>query len=511
MRYGIIKFMPRNAFWRNILRLLIVASSFGLPQAVHAQVVISEFVYDAPGSDTGAEWVELFNAGSSPIDLTKWKINDGSNHVLNVPPKNGGIGSITINSGAYIVLAADATFFEGQYPDIANVIDTTLSLPNTSGTVSLIDDNGVTVDSFSYTKDEGASGDGNSLQRTSASETAFTVSAPTPGSGSLTALAPDNADSGTDNSNTGTTSTPETSQQTQTMTSAPTNSYVPPPVPLLFADAGNDRTVIVGADTVFDARAYDRDQDKVVSPVRFLWNFGDGATAEGESVLHHFSYPGRYAVFLDIAQNKEAVSDRIIVTAEPAKLAFRALPDGSIVIENDAGRDLDLSDWIVRQYAQLFMLPAHSVVLAGQSMHIPQQTLGFWANASSELAYPNGVSVLKAGESSSESTPPTVASPAQTSAISSVSSEPIYKTAAASVPSASPEISVPDPDPSPAESSPINEPAISSQGAATGLIGASSRLWWLAALILTLAAGGSLIAAQHVGKREWDIVEEKPE
>lgn len=302
-----------------------------------------------------------------------------------------------------------------------------------------------------------------------------------------------------------------TTEDTQMKASAPTNSYVSPPAPSIFADAGSDRTVIVGADTVFDARAYDRDQNNVVSPVRFLWNFGDGATAEGESVLHHFSYPGRYAVFLDVAQNKEAVSDRIIVTAEPAKLAFRALPDGSVVIENDAGRDLDLSDWIVRQYAQLFMLPAHSVVLAGQSMHIPQQTLGFWANASSELAYPNGVSVLKAGESSSESAPPTVASSAQTSAIASISSEPIYKTAAASVPPASPEISVPDPDPSPAESSPTDEPEISSQGAASGLIGASSRLWWLAALILTLAAGGALIAAQHVGKREWDIVEEKPE
>src|SRR3989344_3306745 len=136
---------------------------------------------------------------------------------------------------------------------------------------------------------------------------------------------------------TDTSTTTSTSQTTQ----APTSSYVPPPEPTIFADAGSDRTVIVGADVEFDGRAYNRNKESV-DHVRFLWNFGDGATAEGPSVLHHFEYPGQYAVMLYIAEDRTSVSDKIIVTAEPARLAFSAISDGSVSIQNLAGRDLDL-------------------------------------------------------------------------------------------------------------------------------------------------------------------------
>src|SRR5438105_3103548 len=56
-----------------------------LPTATFAQVVISEIMYDAPGSDSHAEWIELQNTGDSAVDISKWKLNDGSNHVFNQP------------------------------------------------------------------------------------------------------------------------------------------------------------------------------------------------------------------------------------------------------------------------------------------------------------------------------------------------------------------------------------------------------------------------------------------
>src|SRR3989344_9049777 len=212
-----------------------------------------------------------------------------------------------------------------------------------------------------------------------------------------------------------------TSTETTTVTStansspppAPVSSYVPPPVPQLFADAGGDRTVIVGADTQFNGRAYNRQKENV-EHVRFLWNFGDGSTADGPTVVHHYESPGRYAAMLTIAENLDAVSDRIIVTAEPAKLAFDVPSDGSVAIKNYAGRDLDLSGWIVRSSGQMFTLPEHSVILNGETMRIPQKTLKFWSGAQTELDYPNGVIVLHANESSgaSVSTPVPVPSPA---------------------------------------------------------------------------------------------------
>ncbi len=137
-------------------------------------------MYDHPGSDTGEEWVELFNAGAVPIDLTKWKINDGSNHVLNVPPKNGGVGSIVIASGEYLVLASNAIQFETEHPSVTNVIDTTLSLPNAQGVISLVDASSTIKDTASYNSSLGGAGDGNSLNRTSAGAT-FIPHTPSPG------------------------------------------------------------------------------------------------------------------------------------------------------------------------------------------------------------------------------------------------------------------------------------------------------------------------------------------
>ncbi len=147
------------------------------------------------------------------------------------------------------------------------------------------------------------------------------------------------------------------------------------PGPSLYADAGGDRSVIVGADVEFDASAYDKSQNVLdPSSVRFMWNFGDGSSAEGAAVLHHYEYPGRYAVVLEIANNKNAAGDQITITAQPAALSFSQLQDGGVDIQDLAGRDLDLSGWIVREdagsFASQFLLPSDSKILSGSAIEI---------------------------------------------------------------------------------------------------------------------------------------------
>ena len=310
-----------------------------------------------------------------------------------------------------------------------------------------------------------------------------------------------------DSSSSNSTSTGQTQTQTETTSApAPTSSYVAPPVPDLYADAGPDRTVIVGADTTFNARAYDKDKNMVVS-ARFMWNFGDGATAEGESVLHHYEYPGRYALVLNIAQDKFAAMDEAVITAEPAKLSFSAMQDGGVEIDNLAGRDLDLSGWLVRVgpglLPALFTLPPQSVILSGSSMHITKTTLGFTASSEAELQYPNGVEALQAGQTSPDAP---VSAPAKTAA-------PVT----APAPRSSSTNTVPDnsanvpPDDAPLSADDATAaPTSSAQAAAAGTAAPSgSKMWWIAAGGLAAAAGGSLVAARRFGKKEWDIIEEK--
>ncbi|HXK38618.1 MAG TPA: PKD domain-containing protein [Candidatus Paceibacterota bacterium] len=307
--------------------------------------------------------------------------------------------------------------------------------------------------------------------------------------------------------------TTTTTTTTSTNTPAPTSSYVAPPEPQIFADAGDNRTVIVAADTEFLGRAYNRKKETISSRIRFLWNFGDGRTAEGESVLHHFEYPGRYAVVLNIAENRDAASDRIIVTAEPAKLALTAFSDGSIMIGNSAGHDLDLSRWIVRSFGRSFVLPQGSIILAGESLRMGEKILGFRSSPETELDYPNGALALRAGTASADAD-------SGKSDMSAAAPLPANSPATPDTPAA------PPPVPSDAEEeqggvystetvgaadSIEDTPASSSQAAAGAAVSDSggAYLWWLGAIGLAVVGGGAMVAARHVRRREWDIVEEK--
>lgn len=308
------------------------------------------------------------------------------------------------------------------------------------------------------------------------------------------------AQSGTQ-TQTETQTTATTSVQAQTVSPAPAtpvSSYVPPPDPAVFADAGADRTVIVGADAEFRGRAYNKAKE-TLSAVRLNWNFGDGTTKEGATVLHHYDYPGSYAVVLTVSQHMESVSDRIIVKAEPAKLGFFVESDGSVVIENKAGRDLDLSRWAVSAFNRDFVLPADSVILTGASMRISPQTLGFFAGLESTLEYPNGTLALSANQASRAQTPPPAAVPLTSTAASAPAQKPTSgeQQEAVSV----------EQETESEQSSPI-ELNIAEAAAASGGVSQKSY-WWLGALALAGITGAAAVAFRRLKAKEWDIVEDK--
>jgi hypothetical protein len=61
------------------------------------EIVINEIMFDPTGDDNNSEWVELYNAGNSAVDLTGWNLtdNDGNRFSLS------GAGSIP--SGGYLI------------------------------------------------------------------------------------------------------------------------------------------------------------------------------------------------------------------------------------------------------------------------------------------------------------------------------------------------------------------------------------------------------------------------
>jgi hypothetical protein len=289
--------------------------------------------------------------------------------------------------------------------------------------------------------------------------------------------------------------------QSQT-TSGVVSSYTPPPEPTMFADAGADRVVIVGADTEFRGRAYNKSKE-VVPNARLSWNFGDGSTAEGASVMHHFEYPGTYAAVLSVTQQMESVSDRIVVRAEPAKLGFFVLADGSVTIENRAGRELDLSRWVVHAFNRDFLLPEHSIIFADTTLRISPKTLGFFAGAEAELRYPNGSTALPANRTAGETVSRAVPLPAPAPAPAEI---PRAERARSIPADTAVEEAAEDSGASVETIAPSADVPLTKQAAAVSVF--SGGYWWLAMGVLaTVFALGAMTLRRILGA-QWRIVEE---
>jgi len=346
----------------------------------NAQIVINEIMYDIEGSDDGREWIEIWNNGNEDVDLTGWKFNDGSSHNLNEPPKNGGQGSLIIGAGSFAILSGDAELFRSEHPSFnGTVIDTVMSLGNTTDTLSLI--NEAEVDSATYNKEMGANGDGNSLQLVGSSWLSVSPTLGQPNSLN------------------------EEASLVEAATVSGEMSLVVETEDLMkkriLVDIGNDKNVIVGASSVFEALAVGLEKEPLQN-ARYVWSFGDGDTKEGENVLHNYQYPGEYVVVLNISSGKYSASDRIVVKALPADIIISNIDNekGFLELQNNSNYELNLSWWMIKSENNYFTLPKDTIILANKKMILPSKITGlnFPDINQTFLLYPNGETVFQYGK-----------------------------------------------------------------------------------------------------------------
>ncbi len=336
---------------------------WGVPFFVFAanpgDVVITEFAYDLKGADSGHEWVEIYNTASSSIDLTGWKFNDVSNHGLNIPPKNGGQGSIILSAGSYAIIADDAVMFLADHPGFTEtVIDTVMSLNNTQATLLLSDNTNTAIDTVSYTKDWGAVGNGKTLERT---DTVFPTD--------VTHWRESTQDGGTPglyNSATTQNSSNDTSLQNATSTTALLNtqqtSTTISSVNPLQADA---RENIVGRanEPILFSGFGTGGGGGVLS---FTWNFGDGTNEKKPELLHIYEFPGTYIATLTVSNGTQINEDQIEVRIFPDSVTISEfIPNSAnganewIELMNSANYTVDISGWGLgtKKEKPTFLLP----------------------------------------------------------------------------------------------------------------------------------------------------------
>jgi hypothetical protein len=120
-------------------------------QAGAGTIIISEIMYhpyDPTGiaEDIKLEWIELFNSGARPVDMTGWRFADGVEYTF---------PNVTLAAHEYLVVAADVAVFSARYPGVKNVVGGwTGWLSNSGERIALVDSVGAVVTAVRYA-DEG--------------------------------------------------------------------------------------------------------------------------------------------------------------------------------------------------------------------------------------------------------------------------------------------------------------------------------------------------------------------
>jgi len=89
--------------------------------AFSTNIVINEIMYHHqptnhdPYAESGEEWIELFNRGTSTVDMTGWTFSDGIDYTFPA--------GTTMTQGEYLVVARDAASLASNYPAITVIGD----------------------------------------------------------------------------------------------------------------------------------------------------------------------------------------------------------------------------------------------------------------------------------------------------------------------------------------------------------------------------------------------------
>ncbi|MFA4851159.1 MAG: CotH kinase family protein [Bacteroidales bacterium] len=120
------------AFWNSVLILqnpdynqtitlnpdtndVFTAYFFGSPDT--PRITFSEINYNSASYPDAGDWIELYNYGNIPFDLSCWSFKDGNdNNCFNFPDNT------ILNSGAYLVLYRDSVKFAFAFPSVTNKI-----------------------------------------------------------------------------------------------------------------------------------------------------------------------------------------------------------------------------------------------------------------------------------------------------------------------------------------------------------------------------------------------------
>ena len=373
--------------------------SFAMPaQSYAAGLAINEIMYDLKeGSDSCREWIEIFNAGTSALDLSTFKLYEsGTAHAI-----KSSQGNTSIPAGGYGVIADTPEKFLADNPGFSgNLFDSTFSLSNAGETISLKDSTNAVVDSLSYSSTEGGAGDGSTLGKIGQ---AFVSTNPTPGSvNAVFTGSSDPVTSGASAGNADTStasvesdasdSTGDTSESydasNQPVSSISTTSYPSDLVSIkddsaFKVGAGRNRLVSVHAPVIFSAVS--SGGASVTSGAHnqalYEWSFGDGVQGYGQVVEHTYLFPGQYNVVL-VAEgspgSKVTSRTKVFVREGAVSIKDNLLgQNGYVTLSNSSKEEVNVGGWTIGIPDGREVIPTDTILSPQSSLRLAYS----WPNA----------------------------------------------------------------------------------------------------------------------------------
>lgn len=363
-------------------RLVLCIASFAFLLSFHiasANILINEIMYDADGTDTDREWIELYNSGTESIDLSGYKFFEAnSNHGLTLEE-----GDKNISPSGYAVIVQDKVKFKTDYPNFSgSIFRASFSLNNEGEALSIKDPDLNVVDSYSYLSTTGGVGDGKSLQKVSGT---WVSGAPTPGAVNASTNTNSENTNNNQNTNSANQTTSNATSNTNTSFGGGTNISQNKKIEtnILAPSFG-----FVNLPITFEAKTTGTSGEDLHYG-KYYWNFGDGTSLDQDVIYankftHTFYYPQDYEIRLLYFGNPYSTiptaSNVFTIKVIPASIVISAVGDESdffIELTNNTEYNADISEWSLVSLNKIFILPKNTYIQSKNKMILAGKITNF--------------------------------------------------------------------------------------------------------------------------------------
>jgi hypothetical protein len=387
------------------LILVFVGVIFFSGRLVFANVIINEIMYNPTQDDAYNEWIELYNTDSSQSqdlsNLTLCGTAIKSGYVEKNSSSVSNDGGMLLGAGQYAIItdggSGTQVYDNFSIPSNALALHVDSSsicsgLSNSGTTVTL---GGSSTNSISYTYNEGANGDGNSLQLVNGSWVAAT---PTPGAQNIA------SSTVTTSSNTNTSSVvvggglPANDSNNNDISSVTSTTNNQTEVQNIKTEIAGKTLGFVGLPISLNATTFGTSGEKIYFG-KYFWNFDDGDSKEisltdSQPFTHTFYYPGDYVVSLDYYQNyygSNLVPDatsQINIKIIPTDISISNVGDDKdffVELTNNTDYNADISGWVLSSAQKSFSFPKNTIIISKQKMMISPKVTNFSINDKNTL------------------------------------------------------------------------------------------------------------------------------